>query len=107
MSKKGLCYYIENNPKDFQGLNNWLEERSTFDRIKSLNFFKQFRKWKTLKMWNKIILREKIAIYSDALKEKLFFLNDNLRNVILNVKKNISDLEDMRIIGFSSGGSLQ
>lgn len=58
-------------------------------------------------MWNKIILREKIAIYSDALKEKLFFLNDNLRNVILNVKKNISDLEDMRIIGFSSGGSLQ
>ena len=57
MSKKGLCLYIENNPKDFQGLNNWLEERSTFDRIKSLNFFRQFRKWKTLKMWNKTILK--------------------------------------------------
>ena len=24
MSKKGLCLYIENNPKDFQGLNSWL-----------------------------------------------------------------------------------
>lgn len=24
MSKKGLCLYVENNPKDFQGLNSWL-----------------------------------------------------------------------------------
>ena len=58
-------------------------------------------------MWNKIILREKISLYSDALKEKLFFLNDNLRSVILNVRKSISELEDMRIVGFSSGSSLQ
>lgn len=102
MSKKGLCYYYENNPKDFQGLNNWLEERSTFDRIKSLNFFRQFRKWKTLKMWNKTILREKISLYSEFLKEKLFYLDDNLRSVILNVRENICALEDYRVVSFRS-----
>lgn len=57
ISKKGLCSYADNSPKEFQSLHNWLEERASFDRIKALNFFKQFRKWKTLKMWNKILMK--------------------------------------------------
>lgn len=68
ISKKGLCFYIDNAPKEFQQLNDWLEERSSFDRIKSLNFFRQFRKWKTLKMWNKIIMKEKLFYISEQLK---------------------------------------
>lgn len=67
-------------------LHAWLEERNSFDRIKSLNFFRQFRKWKTLKMWHKIIMREKIETYSELLKERLFLLNDNLRNTLLGVR---------------------
>lgn len=101
ISKKGLTFYIDNIPKEFLPLNEWLEERSSFDRIKSLNFFKQFRKWKTLKMWNKIIMKEKVFLISEQLKEKLFFLNENLRSVMLNVKQQVSNLEEVKILASS------
>ena len=54
-------------------------------------------------MWNKIILREKIAIVSESLKEKLFFLNDSLRTSLLSIRSNIADVEDLRIISYQKG----
>ena len=105
ISKKGLCYYVDNNPKEFILLHNWLEERNSFDRIKSLNFFRQFRKWKILKMWHKIIMRGKLETYSELLKDRLFYLNDNLRSVLLQVRSKIYDLEDLRIVSYDKGGS--
>lgn len=50
-------------------------------------------------------MREKIETYSELLKEKLFYLNDHLRNTLLNVRSKIYDLEDLRILSYIRGGS--
>lgn len=42
-------------------MNVWLAERNTYDQIKALKFFTKFRKWKTLKMWRKKIMKDKLA----------------------------------------------
>jgi hypothetical protein len=44
-------------------------------------------------MWNKIIMKEKVFLISEQLKDKLFYLNDNLRSVMLNVKHKVTSLE--------------
>ncbi len=57
VSKKGLCHFVNHKPIEFIPLANFIRERETYDEIKSLKFFSQFRKWKTLKMWRKNIIK--------------------------------------------------
>jgi len=38
-------------------------------------------------------MKEKVFLISEQLKDKLFFLNDNLRSVMLNVKHKVTSLE--------------
>ena len=59
ISRKGLTLYSNGTPQEFIPLSNWLKERETYDQIKSLEFFTKFRKWKTLKMWKKNVIRHK------------------------------------------------
>lgn len=59
MSKQGLCYYVNNKPLEFIKLGHWLKERENYDAIKDLTFFTKFRKWKTLKMWKRNVIRTK------------------------------------------------
>lgn len=87
ISKKGLCHYLNGRPIEFIHLNVWLAERNTYDQIKALKFFTKFRKWKTLKMWKRKIMRDKIIKCSEELNKKLFFLNESFRTVILDVRK--------------------
>ena len=53
ISVKGLCHFKDGRPIEFTDLNKWLKERETYYKIKKLNFFENFRKWKTIKLWRK------------------------------------------------------
>ena len=61
---------------EFVTLADWDEERKQFNELKQLQFFRKFRKWKSLKKWITILSREKIKRISNILSEKLFILND-------------------------------
>ena len=63
ISIKGLCHYVGGYPIEFISLANWLKERDTYDRIKDLEFFNRFRKWKTLNMWKRNVTRNKSETY--------------------------------------------
>lgn len=64
ISSKGICTFIDGKPQDFTPLNEWLNNRETFDKIKQLNFFKNFVEWKTIKIWRKtyVLNRKKFAL---------------------------------------------
>lgn len=79
VSKKGLCYYVNGKPVEFIELDEWVSEKSSYNKIKGLKFFNRFRKWKTVKMWRKIVLKHRIEECSRNLEDKLFFLNPNMR----------------------------
>jgi hypothetical protein len=56
MSKKGLTAYYQEGPQEFISLTDWLIERNFYNHISELKFFKQFKRWKILRMWRRNIL---------------------------------------------------
>ncbi len=92
ISRKGLCHYVGGKPVEFIQLAYWLKERETYDQIKSLQFFTKFRKWKTLKMWKKNVVRHRNSNCARALEEKLFILNKNMRTTLLEFRAQTHDM---------------
>lgn len=101
ISKKGLCLYENGKPCDFTALAAWLKERDTYDRIKSLKFFKKFRAWKTLKMWKRNIVRHKRLKHQETLENHLFFLNSRFRAALFAHRHGCVEMEKLRFIEFS------
>jgi dynein heavy chain len=79
ISGKGFSHYKNGQPIEFIPLKDWLDERETFKKIQSLQFFQKFRKWKTLKRWRKSCQKYKRDKYKANLSQKLFISNDFLR----------------------------
>lgn len=51
---------MNNKPIEFMPLADWLAERDIYNQIKNLKFFNKFRKWKTVKMWKRNVVKRKI-----------------------------------------------
>lgn len=67
---------MNNKPIEFMPLADWLAEREIYNHIKNLKFFNKFRKWKTVKMWKRNVVKRKIELHAKLLEERLFFLNE-------------------------------
>lgn len=76
LSGKGLTLYENDTPVEFISLGQWLIERDSYNHIKELSFFKQFKKWKFMRMWKKTIKQTNRSKASNSLDEKLFILQD-------------------------------
>ena len=86
ISIKGLCRFKEGRPVEFIGLNEWLKERETYDKIRNLGFFADFLKWKTVKLWRKSYKSFKKKVAMKNLEEKLFINYPELKNAIIKTK---------------------
>ena len=74
LSSKGLTTYINEKPVEFHSLGQWLIERDSYNHIKELSFFKQFKSWKFMRMWKKTIKHQNRLTAINALEENLFML---------------------------------
>lgn len=68
--------YENDTPVEFISLGQWLIERDSYNHIKELSFFKQFKKWKFMRMWKKTIKQTNRSKAQNSLDEKLFVLQD-------------------------------
>lgn len=85
-------------------MHEWLEEKEIYEKIKKLNFFSRFRRWKTIKMWIKKVVRHRIEKCSLNLEEKLFILNPTVRLCILEIRHIGLDMEkSLSIISKNEG----
>ena len=98
ISSKGLCRYKEGRPVEFIGLNEWLKERETYDKIKSLGFFSDFLKWKTVKMWKQSYQSFKKKVAVKNLEEKLFINYPELREAVINTKQVLYDMSQLNFL---------
>ena len=78
---------MNGKPAEFIELDEWISEKQSYLKIKSLKFFNRFRKWKTVKMWRKIVLKHRIEECSKNLEERLFFLNPIMRTCLFEVQE--------------------
>ena len=98
VSGKGLCHYKNGQPVEFIQLKDWLDERETFKKIQSLEFFKKFRKWKTLKRWKKTCQQYKRQKHTASLKERLFISDEFLRNSLLAHRATCYKMSQLKFI---------
>lgn len=76
LSGKGITLYESDIAVEFISLGQWLIERDSYNHIKELSFFKQFKKWKFMRMWKKTIKQTNRTKAQNALDEKLFIMQD-------------------------------
>mgnify|MGYP001297544566 FL=1 len=107
ISFKGLCHYINGKPCEFISLAYWLKERETYDKIKSLSFFVNFRRWKTLKMWRRNLNKLKTAKNAKALEEKLFIAHPILSKTLRRHRAICCQIEQLRFIDLSKKVEIQ
>ena len=102
VSGKGLCHYKNNQPVEFIPLKDWLDERETFKKIQSLQFFQKFRKWKTLKRWKKTCQQFKRAKYKKDLQQALFISDPNLRKALFAHREISFNMSMLKFINLGS-----
>lgn len=56
MSKKGFTTYLNDEPIEFISLQDWYNDRNYYRQISSKDFFRNFRKWKIIRMWRRNIV---------------------------------------------------
>ena len=101
ISNKGLCHFKEGQPIEFIPLLEWMKERETYYKIKNLEFFTKFRKWKTVIMWRRSCKNLKQQVARKSLKEKLFFNCPELKRVSFEVKKIFYELSQAKFINLN------
>ncbi|RZK66773.1 MAG: hypothetical protein EOO95_04840, partial [Pedobacter sp.] len=98
LSSNGVTRYEKGLPVEFITLKDWLRERDQYNHIKQLTFFTQFRAWKTLKKWVKILKRNHRSQIISQLNEKLFIANPIFQQLLINHKNMCLEIERLRFI---------
>ena len=98
LSGKGITQYGPNGPVEFLSLGQWLLERDSYKHIRDLDFFKQFKKWKFMRMWKKNIKLKKRSTASGLLEAKLFYLQDHFHEALLKHRKMMLDMSQKKFI---------
>lgn len=103
LSGKGLTLYENEVPSEFISLGQWLIERDSYNHIKELNFFKQFKKWKFMRMWKKTIKLNNRMKAKNALEEKLFMLQPYFQDHLATHRSYMIDMQLLRFCDLCGG----
>lgn len=87
MSSKGVTLVEKGVPKEFVLLGDWMREREQYSALKKLKFFKNFRKWKSLKKWFQLLRLDWNRKIAKKLNEKLFLVHNVYQRIILKHKE--------------------
>ena len=98
LSAKGVSTFSNGSPVEFVKLNDWLIERKNFFELTKVPFFRQFRVWKTVKMWQRNINRYRRDRRKKKLEEKLYSADPSYSKVLLNHRNICLDIEKMKFI---------
>ncbi|OMJ83653.1 hypothetical protein SteCoe_15380 [Stentor coeruleus] len=98
LSAKGLSMFVSGSPVEFIRYQDFLSERKQFFSLQNVSFFKRFRAWKTVKMWQRNVNRIRRSHRKKKLEEKLYSVDSQYSKVLLNHRYMCLDMEKMRFI---------
>ena len=105
MSKKGFTTYVNDEPIEFISLQDWYNDRQYYRQISSKDFFRNFRKWKIIRMWRRNIVRAKRLEIESILEEKLFSIDEVFGEILLKQRTVCKDMENrLRVIDMKQNG---
>jgi dynein heavy chain, axonemal len=103
LSGKGLTLYEADVPVEFISLGQWLIERDSYNHIKELSFFKQFKKWKFMRMWKKTIKHNNRMKAKNSLEEKLFMLQTHFQDHLAIHRRLMIEMQHIKFVDICRG----
>ena len=101
ISSRGVTYYTD-GVTEFLTLEEWDREYNLYKRLKKINFFNQYKKWKNFSLWKNLRRRNMIKDRGDFLKSQLFILDDTLREPLLSLRTQTYRIMKCDIIDLST-----
>lgn len=108
MSKKGFTTYVNDEPVEFISLQDWHNDRHFYRQISAKDFFKNFRKWKIIRMWRRNIVSVKREEIKSILEEKLFAIDEVFGPILSKHRESCKDMENnLRVVDIKMNGSIE
>ena len=105
MSKKGFTTYVNDEPIEFISLQDWYNDRQYYRQISSKAFFRNFRKWKVIRMWRRNIVQDKREKIKSKLEEKMFSIDEVFGDILMKQRAACKDMENkLRVIDVKQNG---
>ena len=101
ISSRGVTYYTDGST-EFLSLEEWDREYNLYKRLKKINFFNQYKKWKNFSLWKNLRRRNMIKVRGEFLKGQLFILDDTLREPVLSLRTQTYRIMKADIIDLST-----
>lgn len=79
-------------------MGQWLIERDSYNHIKELSFFKQFKSWKFMRMWKRTIKMQSRLAAINSLEENLFMLQDHFREHLAKHRSMMLDMSRNKFV---------
>lgn len=98
ISGKGLTLYEGESPIEFLSVGQWLIERDQYNYIKDMPFFKQFKKWKFMRLWKKKIKHQNRTRATSKLEERLFILQENFSEGLKTHRELMIQMSGLRFV---------
>ena len=94
LSGKGLTLYENDTPVEFISLGQWLIERDSYNSIREFPFFQQFKKWKFMRMWKKIVKKTNRSRAQNKLNDKLFILKEHFSTHLFKHRRLMIEMQN-------------
>ena len=101
VSSRGVTYFV-NGTTDFLTLDEWEREYQLYNSVMAIPFFKTYKKWKNFSLWKNLRRKNMIKQRAELLNNRLFYLNNMLREPMLQMRTQIYRLVKADLIDFSA-----
>jgi dynein heavy chain len=92
ISARGITKFL-NGEVEFQNLDDFVRERATYNRLQQIDFFKTYKKWKTFRVWKRLMRTNIMRECARVISSKLFYLDRTLRKPLLEIRGMCCKLE--------------
>ena len=98
LSSRGISLFEEEKLKEFTYLGDWIRERDQYNTIIKYKFFRQFKKWKTLKKWSKQYYKGRMEIIKKKLVQNLFIAHPIYQKILLKHRYICIEMQSLKFM---------
>ena len=103
MSASGVVHMKAGMQSEFTPLGEWMREKSIFNILTRLKFFKYYIVYKTFKIWHKNVRQKLFLQVRNILTHKLFLGKATFCSTLMEIYGYVNELNDVKLMASSPG----
>ena len=99
ISKNTVLHYIKGVPSLYS-IQEWIENYEKYKTLMKISLFKNFKNAKLFDLWKRFYHKTRRQYYTEKLRQKLFLVDTNLLNGILDSRNLLKEMKLFNILHF-------